>query len=134
MTGGFDWQHFLFLAKKLAGQDCSVNEPNPESVDRTAIGRAYYAAYNAALDHINAVDSLYFAGDRVTHGEVSGWFLDHGGADKAYKKIGTDLRRLYTERRGADYKKGRRNPCSAYEAIHWAQAIYDRLAEKTRLS
>jgi len=134
VAGGFDWWHFLFLAKKLAGQDCSCNEPNPESEDRTAIGRAYYAVYNAALDHINAVDPLYFGRDRARHGDVSGWFLEHGGSNESYRKIGKDLQRLYTERRGADYNKTRRNPCSAYDAIHWAQGIYDRLAAKTTSS
>ncbi len=129
LTSGFDWRHFLHLAKKLDGH-VDREEPSPESVDRTAVGRAYYAAYNASAEYVRSQEPHLFSGRKPKHAEISGWFQTRGGADKTLKKIGDNLARLYTERYSADYKATRHNPCTVVDAIYWAETVYRKLAEK----
>lgn len=49
----FDWNQYLILAKSLSGDDDAMC--NDESYDRSAVSRAYYAAFclarNYARDH-----------------------------------------------------------------------------------
>lgn len=48
----FEWDGFLLLAERL------VREGNDESAQRTAISRAYYAAYHAAAAYVRATGTL----------------------------------------------------------------------------
>lgn len=90
----FDWEEFLELAEEL------VQHRGKASAQRTAISRAYYAAFHLASD--------YFAthGERLTrtgedHRRVWRWFLRRN--DPVSRAIGQNGRRLVDERRRADY-------------------------------
>ena len=105
MKPPFDWRHFLYLADDLAGYpDKSYCA---EANERTAISRAYYAAYNLAFAHIKAVDEGYFrtirSNRQVKHGDVSAWFDARPKSEKALRKVGANLVRLCSDRHAADY-------------------------------
>lgn len=103
MRPQFDWRHYLYLADDLIGfGDKSYCD---EAKDRTAISRAYYAAYNLAFDHIKAVDGAYIRGLRgdVGHGDISGWYEAQPPSKRQLRKVGGHLVRLCSKRHAADY-------------------------------
>ena len=90
----FDWDGFLDLADELVGRRGNA------AAERTAISRAYYAAFHPARAH------LVRQGERLTltgadHGLVWRWFLAR--PDPLARAVGTNGRRLVDERRRADY-------------------------------
>jgi hypothetical protein len=68
---------------------------------RTASGRAYYAAFNVAADHLR---SLQFRIKRsaAAHGEIQHCLANSG--DPGISKIGSDLTLLHSQRNRADYQ------------------------------
>lgn len=50
----FDWQDYYLLARELLSQ--ADRAPHKEAVLRTAVSRAYYAAYHRACDYLKKVD------------------------------------------------------------------------------
>jgi uncharacterized protein (UPF0332 family) len=88
----FDWEELLVLADRLA------QETADEAAHRTAISRAYYAAYHTAAAYVRAQNLLQ---TRHTHASVWGAFttdLDDERADVG--RWGEILRR---RRVAADY-------------------------------
>lgn len=97
----FDWADFLTLADALVRDP---NSPGPEEASlRSAISRAYYAAFCSARNFACAKDGLVLPRPRAP--EVHGLVRDHFEAshDRARRKIGTDLNRLRDYRNRADY-------------------------------
>lgn len=91
----FDWEEFLELAEELVGPRGDAGAA------RTAISRAYDAAFHRAREHGSRL------GMRLTRtGEdqvlVWDWFLRSGTANPL-GRIGADGRWLRRARRGADY-------------------------------
>lgn len=114
----FAWEDFLALSDRLAVA------PDDEASQRTAIGRAYYAAYHTAAAFVRARGMLLGA---HTHRRVWSAFAADADPDRgAVGAIGDVLRQ---RRQDADY----RNPFpgdvakDARDAIGEARAIIDLL-------
>ena len=89
----FAWQDFLSLAERLA------QDADDDSALRTAIGRAYYAAYHAAADYVRASGILE---TRHTHALV--WAALAGDPDDARADVGKWGEILRRRRVAADYR------------------------------
>lgn len=87
----FVWNNFRTLAAALA-------VGTTEAEKRTAISRAYYAAFNEADAWLQSHGLHATAGDR--HGKVWGFF-SHGSS--AARQIAIDGVRLHRNRVSADY-------------------------------
>lgn len=91
----FDWKEFLEIAEEL------IERRGDVGAERTAISRAYYAAYHeAAAYYVGRGERLSLTGD--DHGLVWDWFL-RSGANRASHQIGRNGLRLRQARRRADY-------------------------------
>ena len=95
----FNWADFLTLAGALVRDP---NSPGPEEASvRSAISRAYYAAFRVARN---------FGRDRgeftPTETGRDHWLVKHHfmlSSDRTRQKVGLDLDRLYDYRTSADY-------------------------------
>ena len=95
----FNWTDFLTLADALVRDP---NSPGPEEASlRSAISRAYYAAFHVARN---------FGRDRgeftPTETGRDHWLVKHhfmSSSVRTRQKIGLDLDRLYDYRTSADY-------------------------------
>jgi len=95
----FDWSDLLALAEALVRDP---NSPGPEEASlRSAISRAYYAAFCSARNFARAKDGLVVSKGPRAHGQVIGHFK--ATRDRSRRKIGTDLDRLRVNRNKADY-------------------------------
>ncbi|MFZ2420001.1 MAG: hypothetical protein WBD79_11930 [Anaerolineae bacterium] len=95
----FDWADYLKLAEALTRDPSS---PGPEEASlRTAISRAYYAAYRSASNLAASRGELVPAGLASDHGLVINHF--RYAADPVRQKIGAGLSRLRGNRNKADY-------------------------------
>jgi uncharacterized protein (UPF0332 family) len=90
----FSWQEFVDLAILLA------SDPD-EAHQRTAINRAYYAAYHAASAHVRTHD-LCPPGQYLSHSLV--WRLIRGADDSNSEAIGRRGDALRKLRVMADYQ------------------------------
>ena len=96
----FDWSEYLNLADRLVLQkDLFANE---EACYRSAISRAYYAAFCAARNRARDIESLAVNNTGIDHQLVK----DHywRAPDRPRQKIGAWLDRLRTNRNQADYE------------------------------
>jgi len=95
----FDWADFLTLADALVRDP---NSPGPEEASlRSAISRAYYAAFHVARNL--GRDRGEFT---LTETGRDHWLVKHhfmSSSDRTRQKIGLDLDRLYDYRTSADY-------------------------------
>jgi uncharacterized protein (UPF0332 family) len=93
----FNWTDYLQLAQQLMGQDTLVSI---EAKQRTAISRAYYAAYNEArtLARQHGFRESQFDNHRS--------LIEHFLSEplREWRSIGENLRRLRQQRNDADYK------------------------------
>lgn len=89
----FDWNDYLTLAKRLA------NEPD-EASQRSAISRAYYAAYHAAASYVR-VTRLVPASRSLSHRLVWATLATDPDLDRA--DVGARGRDLQQVRNLADY-------------------------------
>lgn len=92
----FQWQDYLELAKRLVNED----SPNEASL-RSAVSRAYYAAFNIAAQVLMLKHELVLAGLGEDHTRVINHFL--GSTDTKRHDIGVLLRHLRDDRNKADY-------------------------------
>jgi uncharacterized protein (UPF0332 family) len=96
----FDWEEFLILAHELVGK--STRSAHEDAKMRSAISRAYYAAFNRAKSYL--IDKDYdrsIPTDGRAHEEVKNKFLNHD--DERRQRIGTNLERILKDRKRADY-------------------------------
>lgn len=93
----FDWLEYLNLAQQLAGQ--ATKPSSQEAKLRSAVSRAYYAAFCKARNHLRG------EGHSIPrfkpHRYVIDQFLD--SPDRVSKRIGAHLDRLRKDRNKADY-------------------------------
>ena len=89
----FDWVDFLTLAERLA------TDPGDEAAQRTAISRAYYAAYHAAAACVRAKGILM-----VGHTHRSVWRALKADPDPNRADAGRKGDRLRWFRTAADYR------------------------------
>jgi uncharacterized protein (UPF0332 family) len=95
----FDWAGFLTLADALLRDP---NLPGPEEASlRSAISRAYYAAFCSARNFARDNEGLVPTGKATDHELARSHFETSG--DRARWKIATDLGRLRDNRNRADY-------------------------------
>jgi len=90
----FDWWEFLALAQGFAGTP-------REAERRTAISRAYYAAFGAALAWRQACRFFEPLKDGTDHQELWAAFSDSSDEDERY--VGQLGHRLRRRRNAADY-------------------------------
>jgi uncharacterized protein (UPF0332 family) len=95
----FNWTEYLALAQDLAGQ--GVTPPTEEAKLRSAISRAYYAAFCKARNHLRDRERCSIPDTGEAHAKVRDIFW--GSPLKQRRKIGTGLNRLREDRRKADY-------------------------------
>jgi len=95
----FDWTEYLNLAQELVGQPTSL--ASREARLRTAISRAYYAAFCESRNHLRDKEGRQIPPEGTVHRYVRDEFKS--SADKLRKQIGHDLDRLRSDRNKADY-------------------------------
>jgi uncharacterized protein (UPF0332 family) len=94
----FNWLEYFHLAQELAGElDITSNQ---ESKQRSAISRAYYAAYHYACFFLGAFVPLSHTS--ADHKTVCDFLAMH--ANRSLRKAGLDLDRLRDNRKKADYR------------------------------
>lgn len=101
----FGWEDYLSLANDLSSRQ------NNEAAFRSAVSRAYYAAFNIAKDFLNGLDETKVKISESTpsvHHAVWNEFLHHGGQTwTAVYRYGDALKK---KRGDADYTLKPRNP------------------------
>jgi uncharacterized protein (UPF0332 family) len=95
----FEWVHFLRLAEQL--NDLVVANVDVEAQQRSAISRAYYAAFNLAKGYLESEGYGPYAEDASAHGEVKRAF--NRTEDRVRKSIGQRLDALRESRNWSDY-------------------------------
>jgi len=97
---GFDWSEYLNLARELAGQATSIS--SNEAKRRSAISRAYFAAFCSAKNHLEYKDhNAKIPPGGEAHGYV--WRQFKESDNQLRREVGEDLNRLNTHRGKADY-------------------------------
>ncbi|MCX7707647.1 MAG: hypothetical protein N2204_06545 [Anaerolineae bacterium] len=95
----FNWADYLTLAEALMNDP---RTPGPEEASlRTAISRAYYAAYRSALNLALSRGEITPVGSASDHVLVINHFRNAN--DRVKQKIGANLSRLRSNRNQADY-------------------------------
>ena len=108
----FNWSEYLWLANALLSDP---NSPGPEEASfRSAISRAYYAAFCSARNFGRDRREFVPQRDARDHWLVINTFSNSYDRDR--RKIGLDLDRLYTHRCLADYEDFLRDPGSTAKA------------------
>ena len=96
----FDWSEYLILAQELAGQ--ATRPSSQEAKLRSAISRAYYAAFCKARNHLRDKEHHRIPSGGEAHQYVQNQFKD--SPDKARRDVGANLNRLRIRRTKADYE------------------------------
>ena len=121
----FDWTQFLGFAKAL---ESSPDAPGPrEAALRSAISRAYYAAFHYALDRA-AHEGYVVSGTGTDHFGVREHFQMHR-PNRRRARIAVDLGRLYDHRIRADYRDrmGGRPEALALDSVLLADQLIRRV-------
>lgn len=98
----YDWTDYLEISKELIStcSKKSVGGPRKETVLRTAISRAYYAAFHKCRDYLDSY------GDRLkekgTHRDLIDKIDNHIQSGEV--EVAMDLDRAFSSRKKADYK------------------------------
>ncbi len=90
----FDWAEYLLLAKRLAKED-------DEASHRTAISRAYYSVYHAALSFLEESENFQAPTEGNIHQKLWNEFRRK---QKTHRAVGIKGDRLRLYRSDADYK------------------------------
>jgi uncharacterized protein (UPF0332 family) len=119
----FGWEQFLSVAEALSSSDIGADR---EACLRTAISRAYYAAFGSARSHARE-QRMRTRQSAAEHGEVSVFFAQkYGDAGGEIAKI---LSRLRTNRNIADYDDVCENSDGlSTESIAYARRVLTLLA------
>jgi len=98
----FNWAEFLRLAETLHGAlTAGDTHDHNEALLRTAVSRAYYAAFAMARNRLRDVEGLSMPSD-VNANRTVARFYERAG-DVARAEIGFKLRRLREDRNRCDY-------------------------------
>ena len=119
----FDWRAYLILAQTLASADLPGGR---EASFRSAVSRAYYAAFATARQHSRQRHGGVIRQSAAEHGEVATFFAARGEAGGA---ITAHLTRLRFLRNRADYDDDfGTSEMAAEEAIARARQVLTLLA------
>jgi uncharacterized protein (UPF0332 family) len=117
----FDWREYLALSEKLKANPNLVG--TPEASFRSAASRAYYAAYQCALEYARSEGFEDRFGDS-SHKYLQKHFSERASSITAHKGISLQLNRLRDIRVKADYRSNIKYPESlASSAIGMAKKI-----------
>lgn len=95
----FDWSQYLNLAKEFLGQ---LTPPtNQEAKMRSAISRAYYAAFISARNYLQETEGLSIPKTADAHKYVVQQFKQSSETER--QNIGRNLEKLRRDRNEADY-------------------------------
>jgi len=106
----FNWSDYLALAVQLH----TVPLISQEASDRTAISRAYYAAFNLTADRLGTKGEWRRAHGPQDHKELADLVKRYGRTTKG--RVGHTLERLYYNRCKADYDGDIEQPSKLAEA------------------
>jgi hypothetical protein len=111
----FDWPDYLVLARRLA-------EADDDASRRTAVSRAYYAAFHVARRHVERAHPEVVLPRHGAIHDVVWTTLDRGTREERAAVHGG--RRLRHKRTVADYELvGLAFPSDARQAILWAEGV-----------
>jgi uncharacterized protein (UPF0332 family) len=96
----FEWLEYFHLAQELVGQ--TGTPAAQEARQRSAISRAYYAAFCQARNHLRDQEGHSPPEGGQVHAYVRDQFMN--SPDQARKQIGQHLNRLRLDRNKADYE------------------------------
>lgn len=96
----FDWLEYLDLARELARP--TTGPSSQEARLRSAISRAYYAAFCKARNHLRDREERSIPRGGQVHRYVRNQFMK--SPDRARKKVGENLNQLRIYRNKADYE------------------------------
>ncbi|WP_449416562.1 HEPN domain-containing protein [Phormidium nigroviride] len=96
----FNWSQYLTLAKELIGQ--SPSPASEEAKRRSAISRAYYAAFISARNYLQEREGYSIPKTVDAHKYVREQFKQ--SADPVRQDIGRKLEMLRKDRNQSDYK------------------------------
>ena len=111
----FQWQEFLLLARALS-------QSSDEASLRSAISRAYYAAFRTARDV--AVSRAWVRAERAGHKEVWDAFCKRGPRERRIGHLGESLQ---FQRQDADYEAPHPNAAKLTYASAFAIALAERV-------
>lgn len=95
----FDWSQYLNLAKEFLGQ--STPPASQEAKRRSAISRAYYAAFISARNYLQETEGHSIPTTADAHKYVVQQFKQ--SSDTERQNIGSNLEKLRRDRNAADY-------------------------------
>jgi uncharacterized protein (UPF0332 family) len=95
----FDWQDYLTLAEALVRERGYL--ALEDACLRSAISRAYYAAFVSARNFATARDGFIPCHTGADHGRVKKHFKR--SSDRARRQVGVELGRIWGHRTSADY-------------------------------
>ncbi len=95
----FDWADYLSLAQELSGN--MVSQASQEAKLRSAISRAYYAAFCKARNHLRDKEGYLVTQEVEVHQDIRNEFKRSD--DKEHRQIGQHLDRLRRDRNKVDY-------------------------------
>jgi uncharacterized protein (UPF0332 family) len=122
----FDWHEYLDLAREL--QRSKQMSCADEARLRSAVSRAYYAAYHAARNRLEREGHKSISSLPDCHRYV--WKQFKLSIDQQRREIGTKGQRLKQERRNADYESDVGNwSATTIKAILESQRVFDELAK-----
>ncbi len=116
----FDWSAYFNLAQELARKP--ARSPRKEALLRTAISRAYYAAFIQARNYLRDTEGHLISASSDVFIYVKNEF--YNSSDLARKAIGKKLNLLRRYRNKADYDDTLANlPAVTQEALKLAKQI-----------
>jgi uncharacterized protein (UPF0332 family) len=119
----FDWRAYLVLAETLLSSELAIDR---EACLRSAMSRAYYAAFASARQHSRERHGGVIRQSAAEHGEVATFYAKRGDAGGV---IAAHLTRLRFLRNRADYDDTIDGPeAGADEAIARAGDVLHLLA------
>lgn len=122
----FNWDQYLDLATELAGKP-QKTPSSEEARLRSAVSRAYYAAFGRARNELRDQRREVNA-EKMTHKQL--WKRFETGNEKD-RQIATDGDRLRRDRNAADYDDNIANLSSlANSALELSAGIIDRLGRR----
>lgn len=96
----FDWSQYLHLAEEL--RETAARSIVEEAKLRSAVSRAYYAAFCKARNYLRHIDrDPNIPEDGRIHSYIKNEFVK--SSDRVRRRIGSNLDRLRSDRRKADY-------------------------------
>jgi hypothetical protein len=97
----FDWGEYLSLAEELCAMPVSGPPIGPESQQRAAVSRAYYAAFVLARNHLRDADGIRIPQRGNPHQFVAVQYVND--PDPLRSRIGYNLTGLRAARNRCDY-------------------------------